>query len=217
MGAQGGLATGWLGIPGLLALAPASLPRLDSIRIDSTVLIFTIISSLAAAAIFGLAPAWRAASPDVMIVLRGSSRNEGLASGGLSRKIVVGVEVALAYVLLIGSGLMLRSFLELQRIDPGFDPKGLLTFQIQSDRFLPTSQERAVAIRQLEDRLRAIPGVQSVTASSPLPLTGGFSPIRWGTEEALAHALKYQSVDPLIVLPGYFQTMHTALIAGRTF
>ncbi len=217
MGAIGGLAIAWLGIHELLAIAPAYLPRLDSIRIDSTVLIFTIISSLAAAAIFGLAPAWRAASPDVMIVLRGSSRNEGLASGGLSRKIVVGVEVALAYVLLIGSGLMVRSFLELQRIDPGFDPKGLLTFQVQSDRFLPTPQERAVAIRQLEDRLRAIPGVQSVTAASPFPLTGGFSPIRWGTEEALADASKYKAVDPLIVLPGYFETMHTALIEGRTF
>ena len=216
-GAIGGLAIAWLGIHELLAIAPAYLPRLDSIRIDSTVLIFTIISSLAAAAIFGLAPAWRAASPDVMIVLRGSSRNEGLASGGLSRKIVVGVEVALAYVLLIGSGLMVRSFLELQRIDPGFDPKGLLTFQVQSDRFLPTPQERAVAIRQLEDRLRAIPGVQSVTAANPFPLTGGFSPVRWGTEEALADASKYKAVDPLIVLPGYFETMHTALIEGRTF
>ena len=216
-GAIGGLAIAWLGIHELLAIAPAYLPRLDSIRIDSTVLIFTIISSLAAAAIFGLAPAWRAARPDVMIVLRGSSRNEGLASGGLSRKIVVGVEVALAYVLLIGSGLMVRSFLELQRIDPGFDPKGLLTFQVQSDRFLPTPQERAVAIRQLEDRLRAIPGVQSVTAANPFPLTGGFSPVRWGTEEALADASKYKAVDPLIVLPGYFETMHTALIEGRTF
>src|SRR5260370_153875 len=86
MGALGGLAIAWLGIHELLAIAPAYLPRLDSIRIDSTVLIFTVISSLAAAAIFGLAPAWRAARPDVMIVLRGTSRNEGLASAGLSRK-----------------------------------------------------------------------------------------------------------------------------------
>src|SRR5260370_1921362 len=138
MGAQGGLATGWLGIPGLLALAPASLPRLDAIRIDATVLIFTVISSLAAAAIFGLAPAWRAARPDVMIVLRGISRNEGLASGGLSRKIVVGVEVSLAYVLLIGSALMVRSFLEFHLIYPGFDPNHLLTFLVHPHRLLPT-------------------------------------------------------------------------------
>jgi predicted permease len=217
IGALGGLGIAWLGIHELLAIAPAYLPRLDTIRIDSTVLIFTIVSSLVAAAIFGLAPAWRAARPDVMIVLRGTSRNEGLASGGLSRKIVVGLEVALAYVLLIGSGLMVRSFLELQRIDPGFRAHGLLTFQVQSDRFLQKPEERAVATRQLEDRLRAIPGVQSVTAATPFPLTGGFSPIRWGTEEALSDASKYKAVDPIIVLPGYFETMGTSLLEGRTF
>jgi predicted permease len=217
IGALGGLGIAWLGIHELLAIAPAYLPRLDTIRIDSTVLIFTVISSLAAAAIFGLAPAWRAARPDVMIVLRGTSRSEGLARGGLSRKVVVCLEVALAYVLLIGSGLMVRSFRELQRIDPGFTPHGLLTFQVQSDRFLQKPEERAVATRQLEDHLRAIPGVQGVTAADPFPLTGGFSPIRWGIEEALTDATKYRAVDPLIVLPGYFEVMHTPVIEGRTF
>ncbi len=217
IGALGGLGIAWFGIHELLAIAPAHLPRLDTIRIDSTVLIFTVVSSLVAAAIFGLAPAWRAARPDVMIVLRGTSRSEGLASGGLSRKIVVGLEVALAYVLLIGSGLMVRSFLELQRIDPGFRPHGLLTLQVQSDRFLQKPEERAVATRQLQERLRAIPGVQSVTAASPFPLTGGFSPIRWGTEEALADASKFKAVDPIIILPGYFETMGTSLLEGRTF
>jgi putative ABC transport system permease protein len=217
IGAVAGLGIAWLGIHELLAIAPAHLPRLDTIRIDSTVLIFTMVSSLFAVAIFGLAPSWRAARPDVMIVLRGTSRSEGLATGGLSRKIVVGVEVALAYVLLIGSGLMFRSFLELQRIDPGFNPHGLLTFQVQSDRFFQKPEERAVAIRQLEDRLHAIPGVQSVTAANPFPLTGGFSPIRWGTEEALADASKFKAVDPIIVLPGYFETMRTPLLEGRTF
>src|SRR6266446_1829972 len=217
IGALGGLGITWLGIQELLAIAPAYLPRLDTIRIDSAVLIFTIVSSLAAATIFGLAPAWRAARPDVMLVLRSTSRSQGLASGGLSRTIVVSLEVALAYVLLIGSGLMVRSFLELQRIDPGFSPHGLLTFQVQSDRFLQKPEERAVATRQLEDRLRTIPGVQSATASNPFPLTGGYSPIRWGTEEALSDAGKYKAVDPLIVLPGYFETMQTSLLEGRTF
>jgi predicted permease len=217
IGAAGGLGIAWLGIHELLAIAPAQLPRLDTIRIDSAVLIFTVVSSLVAAAVFGLAPTWRAARPDVMIVLRGTSRSEGLATGGLSRKIVVGLEVALSYVLLIGSGLMVRSFLELQRIDPGFNPHGLLTFQVQSDRFFKKPEERAVAIRQLEDRLRTIPGVQSATAANPFPLTGGYSPIRWGTEEALADASKFKAVDPIIVLPGYFETMHTPLLEGRTF
>ena len=89
LGAMGGLAIAWFGIHELLHIAPAHLPLLDTIRIDSTVLIFTVFLSLAAAAIFGLAPAWRAARPDVMIVLRGTSRNEGLVCGGLSRKIIV--------------------------------------------------------------------------------------------------------------------------------
>jgi len=217
IGAVAGFGIAWLGIHELLAIAPAHLPRLDTIHIDSTVLIFTMASSLVAVAIFGLAPSWRAARPDVMIVLRGTSRSEGLATGGLSRKIVVGLEVALAYVLLIGSGLMFRSFLELQRIDPGFNPHGLLTFQVQSDRFFQKPEERTVAIRQLKDHLRAIPGVQSATAANPFPLTGGFSPIRWGTEEALADASKFKAVDPIIVLPGYFETMHTSVLDGRTF
>src|SRR5258706_1564311 len=89
IGALGGLGIAWLGIHELLAIAPAHLPRLDTIRIDTTVLIFTIVSSLLAVAIFGLAPAWRAARPDVMIVLRGASRSEGLATGGVLRQISV--------------------------------------------------------------------------------------------------------------------------------
>lgn len=217
IGAAGGLGIAWAGIHELLAIAPAQLPRVDTIRIDSAVLIFTIVASLVAATIFGLAPAWRAARPDVMMVLRGTGRSEGLASGGLSRKIVVGVEVALAYVLLIGLGLMVRSFMDLQRIDPGFSPQGLLTFQVATDRALQKPEERAVATRQLEERLRAIPGIQNVTAATPFPLTGGYSPIRWGKEEALSDPTKYMAADPLIVLPGYFQTMHTKLLEGRTF
>jgi len=217
IGALGGLAIAWAGIRELLNIAPAYLPRVDTIRIDTTVVVFTVLASLAAAAIFGLAPAWRAARPDAMVVLRGIGRSEGLAGGGLLRKLVVGLEVALAYVLLIGCGLMVRSFVELQHIDPGFDASGLLTFQVQSDRFLQTPEARAAATRQVEEGLKAIPGVQSVTASTPFPLTGNYSPIRWGTEEALADKSKYKAVDPVIVLPGYFETMRTALLDGRTF
>src|SRR5467141_1716535 len=130
IGAVGGLALAWLGIHELLVIAPENLPRLDTIRIDSVVLAFSVVAGLVAATIFGLASAWRASRPNVMNVLRGTSRNEGLASGGPLRKLVVVAEVALSFVLLIGSGLMLRSFLELQRTDPGFDPHGLLTFQV---------------------------------------------------------------------------------------
>src|SRR5271156_598323 len=217
IGAMAGLGLAWFGIHELLVIAPANLPRLDTIRIDSVVLAFTAVAGLLAAAIFGMVSAWRAARPDVMNVLRGSSRNEGLASGGLLRKLVVVAEVALSFVLLAGSGLMFRSFLELQRIDPGFDPRGLLTFQIFGDGGGNKPEERAAFTRQIQERLQGIAGVQSVTASFPFPLAGGFSPIRWGTEEALSDASKFQAVDFQIVLPGYFEVMRTPLLGGRTF
>ncbi len=222
VGAAGGLGLAWLGIRELLVIAPANLPRLDAVRIDSAVLVFTVVAGLAAGAVFGLASAWRAARPDVMNILRGSSRNEGLTSGGLLRNLVVVVEVALSFGLLVGSGLMFRSFRDLQRIDPGFAPHGLLTFKILGYPDVGNTPEERAAARaalkhQIKERLRAIPGVQSVGGASPFPLAGGFSPIRWGTEEALSDASKFQAVDYQIVLPGYFETMRTPLLSGRTF
>jgi putative ABC transport system permease protein len=120
-------------------------------------------------------------------------------------------------VLLIGSGLMFRSFLELQRIDPGYDPRHLLTFLQLGGRGGQQPQQRAAFQRELRNRLAAIPGVQSVTASGPFPLAGGFSPVRWGKEDARTDPSRFQAADFQIVLPGYFETLRTPLIAGRTF
>ena len=217
LGALGGLALAWIGINELLALAPANLPRMDSIRIDAPVLGFTALATLAAAAIFGMMSAWRASRPDLIVALGGSSRNEGLTSGGLLRKLVVVIEVALSFVLLVGCGLMIRSFRDLQRVDPGYDPHGLLTFEVDGNGGGQKPEERAAFIRQIQQRLQAIPGVQSVTAGTPFPLGGQFSPIRWGNLDAGADASKFQATDFQFVLPGYFQVMRTPLIAGRTF
>jgi predicted permease len=176
-GAAIGLALAWLGIHELRILAPQSLPRLDSILIDGPVLAFTAGAGLFAAMIFGMASAWRASRPDVLGALRGSSRNDGLASGSLLRQFVVVSEVALSFVLLIGSGLMFRSFLELQRVDPGFDPQGLMTFRVLGTA--PKSDEEAAAVvRQIQQRLQNISGIQSVTATHSFPLTGAFLPVR---------------------------------------
>ncbi len=217
LGAVGGLALAWIGIHELLAVAPANLPRMDTIRIDAPVLVFTVAAALVAAAIFGLVSAWRASRPNIVSLLGGSSRNEGLTSGGLLRKLVVVIEVALCFVLLVGSGLMLRSFRELEHINPGFGPHGLLTFQVLGNLGGQTSASRAAAVRQIQERLQAIPGIQSVTASDLFPLAGGFSPIRWGNLDAGADASKFQATDPEFVLPGYFEALHIPLIAGRTF
>src|SRR5258707_3735937 len=107
--------------------------------------------------------------------------------------------------------------LDFQRVDTDFDPRGLLTFQVLGNRGGNKPEERAAFMHQIQERLRGITGFQSVAASFPFPLAGGFNPIRWGTEEALSDASKFQAVDFQIVLPGYFETMRTPLVAGRTF
>jgi predicted permease len=212
-----GLGLAWYGIRQLLAIAPANLPRLGSISIDPVVLAFTALAGLAAAVIFGLPPALQAARPDVMNILRGIGRSGGLGGGRRLRNLVVVTEVALSFVLLIGSGLMIRSFLALQRIDLGYDPDNLITFQLIGLGNNAQPQERAVLLRDLQGRLSALPGVESVTASYPFPLAGGFSPLRWGMGEALSDPSKFQATDWQVVLPGYFEAIGTPLIAGRTF
>ena len=217
LGMLAGLALAWAGIKELRALAPADLPRLDTITIDMPVLAFTALAGLAAAILFGMTPALRASRPRLMNVLRGISRNTGLGTGSVMRNAVVTAEVALSFVLLVGSGLMFRSFLDLQRIDPGFDSRNLLTFVLNGNNGATTPAANAAFVRRVEERLRSIPGVQSVTSSIPFPLAGGFSPIRWGKEEALSDNSKFQAADFQIVVPGYFETMRTPLLAGRTF
>ena len=215
LGTAVGVGLAYLGIRQLLAIAPENLPRLNAIGIDGQALGFSILAGLLSAAFFGVVPALRTAKPNLMETLRASGRTGALGAAGLRNAVVV-VEVALAFVLLVGSGLMFRTFLNIQRVDMGFDPRGLLTFQLLGN--IGNSPEEAGNFkRQLRDRLDAIPGVNSVTASFPLPLAGGFSPVRWGGAEAQSDPSKFQAADLQIVMPGYFEAMGTRLLAGRTF
>jgi putative ABC transport system permease protein len=210
-----GVGLAYLGIRQLLWIAPANLPRLNAIGLDWKVLAFSVLAGLLSALLFGVIPAVRTAKPNVMDALRAAGRSGALGAAGLRNAVVV-VEVALAFVLLIGSGLMFRTFLNIQRVNLGFDPRGLLTFQLLGNVGRKPG-EAAVFKRQLREQLNAIPGVHSVTASFPLPLAGGFSPVRWGGAEAQEDPSKFQAADLQIVLPGYFEAMGTKLLAGRTF
>ena len=210
-----GLGLARAGVRILLALGPESLPRLDAVAIDSGVLTFTIFAGLATAVVCGLVPALRASRPELMDVLRQSGGAPGLRAGRAVRSAVVIAEVALSFVLLIGCGLMVRSFLALQRIQPGFDPNGVLTFFLPARGQRP--EERVAFIRQLKDRLQALPGVQSVTAGTGLPLDASLANGRWGTEAALADPSLYRQADVKAILPEYFETLRTPLLAGRTF
>ena len=210
-----GVGLAYLGIRQLLAIAPENLPRLNAIGIDTQVLAFSVLAGLVSAVLFGVIPALRTAKPNLMDTLRAAGRSGALGAAGLRNGVVV-VEVALAFVLLIGSGLMFRTFRNIQRVNLGFDPQGLLTFQLLGN-VGNTPQERDTFKRQLREQLDAVPGVNSVTASFPLPLAGGFSPVRWGGAEAQNDPSKFQAADLQIVLPGYFEAMGTTLLAGRTF
>jgi putative ABC transport system permease protein len=132
------------------------------------------------------------------------------------RNAAVVIEVALSFVLLIGCGLMFRSFVALQHIDLGYDPRHVLTFLLPVGHG-NNSPERGAFMHDVQSRLAGLPGVLGAAAASPFPLDGRFNPLRWGTEEAQADPSKFQAADCEIVTPGFFETMRTRLIEGRTF
>jgi predicted permease len=216
VGAGLGLALAEAGIKLLGVVAPPSLPRMNEVSIDGWVLGFTTVAGVLSALLFGLVPAIRASRPDLMDVLRATGRTTGQRAGALMRSGVVMLEVALSFILLIGCGLMIRSFVALHRTDPGYDPRNILTFYATNPR-IRSSDEAAAFIRTMQDRLKALPGVVSVTAATPFPLDGLIRNARWGPPEALSDASKFQQANVHAVLPGYFEAMKTRLIAGRTF
>jgi putative ABC transport system permease protein len=213
-GALAGLWLSALGIRLLLALRPDNLPRIESIGIDLPVLAFTSATAVLAALGFGLVPALQASRTRVGGILQGAGRTSGLAAGGAARGVVVVAEVALCFVLLIGSGLMLRSFSALQRVDPGFDAEGVLTFSAPARG---NDEERAEFQRSMRERLAALPGVEAVSAATPVPLDGSVFNARWGTAAAEQNPDLFQQANVHVVLPGYLETMRTPLLAGRTF
>jgi predicted permease len=217
IGATLGAGLAWAGIKLLVAVGPANLPRLDQVSIDPMVLGFTALAAVLSALVFGIVPAVRASRVDVADLLRTGGRNSSLSGAGKwLRNSVVTAEVALAFVLLVGSGLMIRSFVELQSADPGYDATGVLTFALANVNE-PTPEGRQSLSRVIDERLSAIPGVTAVAAANPLPLDGQASNVRWGTEAALTNPALYQQADFRAVTPDYFGTMETALIDGRLF
>jgi putative ABC transport system permease protein len=213
-GALLGLLLAAQGIELLVRLAPESLPRMDGVAIDGMVLTFTLVAAVAAAVVFGMAPALRMSRPDVMEVLKAGGRSLATGNRRIANLVVV-AEVALSFVLLVGLGLMVRSFIALQRANPGYDTSGVLTFVANSRG--RDADQRMAFLQQVRDRLRALPGVTGVTAGSCLPLDGCVALARWGTEAARADPSKFQQMMPYFVLPGFFETLRTPLVAGRTF
>src|SRR5262249_11298958 len=180
-GAAGLLLARW-GVELLLAIAPDNLPRAYDIRLDTRVAGFTLLISLLTGIVFGLLPALQASKLSLGMTLKEGGRDAaGLLRRRLRGFLVVG-EVALAFVLLIGAGLLIRSFARLTEVDPGLDPRGVLTMDILLP-FAKYRDGRSVAFfQQTLERLRALPGVEAAAMVYPLPLSGGHSSGGFGIE-----------------------------------
>ncbi len=205
----------------VLKIIPAQLPRFEQISVDSTALLFTFAVSLAAGLAFGAIPVLKHVGVRLAEALRGGGRNASASRDrNIARHTLTVVQVALAIVLLIGSGLMIRSFQSMRRVQPGFsDPEALQTLRISIPRSADTKdQDLLVMHRNLVDRLASIPGVSTVSLMGGLPMTNSRSqdPVF-----ASDHTYAANQIPPLrrfiTAAPGLFRALGTPLLAGREF
>ena len=219
VGGAVGIALAYGALRLLKALAPANLPRLDQIAIDGTVLVFTVVISLGAGLLFGIMPALRHAGLHLTATLRAGGRALSESrERRRARSTLVVIQVALALVLLVCSGLMIRTFQALRHVTPGFsEPEHLQTLRL----FIPESQiakplQVLQAQEQIASRIAAVPGVSSVAMTTVLPMDGGgwHDPV-FAADKAYAES----DIPPIrlfkFVSPGLMKTVGGTLIAGR--
>jgi putative ABC transport system permease protein len=169
LGGLVGLAIGRWSLALLVAQLPPDLPRVEEIALDWTVVAVVGVVSLVASILFGLVPAWQLSTGRPAVALREGAR--GSSGSAWIRNALVVSELALAVVLLVGAGLLIRSFLLLQHVDPGFNPERLLTFRVQvPDRYKP--EERVAFFERTVAEISAIPGVRSAAAINMVPVAG---------------------------------------------
>ncbi|HEX3126418.1 MAG TPA: ABC transporter permease [Thermoanaerobaculia bacterium] len=220
IGGIAGLALAAAGVRFLIALQPQGIPRLEEIGIDATVVTFTALVSILSGLLIGGFAALRYGSPDLVPALKEGGRG-GTAGKArhLARQVLVVFQVALALVLLVGAGLMLRSFWRLTSVDPGIDPKGVLTVNLSlPDSEYASSTKTAQLYAQLLEKVRALPGVEKAGTNSVLPLSNGNS--------MSSHMIEDQptppnSLPPMLgtrfASPGYFEALGIPLLEGRSF
>jgi predicted permease len=220
-----GLASGTVGIAiaiagtwGLVRLDPGIIPHLDATRVNGSVLLFALAATVFCALVVGILPALRQSTKRVHDAIR-AGRGDAAQPRRRVRGILVVVEVAMALVILVGAGLLTRSFIALQRVDQGFSPGQALTFAVTLPRARYESTEKLIAFhQQLQPRLVAIPGVSSAAGVDPLPLGG----TNWsGTFHVEGQIVPPGGQDPhgeyAVALPGFVNALGMTLIRGREF
>ena len=217
-----GVAFAWVCLVAIRALGVGSVPRLGAITIDGRVLLFTAAVSIAAGLLFGLVPALRLSRLDLHETLKEATRGASGTSavwgrGQTTRRLLVVGELAIAVALLAGAGLLVRSFTQLRQVSPGFNPAGVLTFELtMAGRDYGEPPKVLAAYKQLWERLSALPGVTATGGVSALPLSDMMS---WGpiTVEGRAAPAgeKFINADQRIVAADYFLAMEIPLVEGR--
>ena len=219
LGGAAGVLVGSWGVQALLALNPIPLPRYNHIGLDLSVLLFTLAASIITGIVFGLAPAWQSLKLDLHTALKEGGRT-AIADSGQRRlsSLLVITETAMAMILLIGAGLLLKSFAHLLDVKPGFVTENVLTMQVG----LPAAgyqqpEKRAAFLRQLETNLAAAPEVVSVGSVTRLPLMSTLNNITTflAIEGREVPAAERPEIDFRRATTGYFQTMGIPLLSGR--
>jgi len=218
MAAAAGAGVAAVALRALVALAPADLPRLDQVRLDPIVLAWSVLIAALSTIVVGLAPAIRLARVDLQSTLR-AAHSRGERHGRLRSALVI-MEVAASLVMLIGAGLLARSFDRLRRVDYGFEPRGLLAVSLSLPRSrYPDAPAQFEFYRRLQERLGSFPGVRVATGTSdapanPTPMTFSFA---IQGREAPNPSGRFDPVPLHAVMPGYFATLGVPLIRGRLF
>jgi len=215
-GAIAGLVIAYAATRALVAAQPADLPRLREVGVNAVVVAFTFAIAIATSLAFGMLPALQLSGGRVSGALRESTRS-GTVGGQRMRSALVVAEIALAVVLLTGAGLLIRSFLSLTRVDPGFRAEQALSFRVtlQGDKYREDAPTR-LRVVAFEERLRALPGVSSVAATSLLPLSGRGAMVGFAVEGAPPPPPNVNSEIAIAsVAPDYFRAIGARLVAGR--
>jgi putative ABC transport system permease protein len=219
-GTFGALLADW-GVRGLVAAAPPTLPRLDAVRTDGWVLGVTLLVSLATGILFGLVPALQASRPDLTAALAEGGRSGSSAGRQRFRRGLVVAQIALALMLVTSAGLLIRSFMHIRGVDPGFDPSRLLTAEVELStvRYDTPAKIRAF-YSELVHRLEALPGVRSAAAVRALPMTGRLEIGDWSFVIEGRHANPPVPADRInadwqALTPGYFETLRIPVLQGR--
>ena len=217
-GGAAGVALAFGIIRAMLKLMPLQVPRIENASIDAGVLVFVLVISVVTGLIFGAFPAWRLSRTAPACALRESGRSMtgGRVQNRLHNTLVV-AQTAIGMVLVIGAGLLMRSFVRILEVNPGFDSRHVVTSRLALPFDPAKHNQHYLFYEQLVERISALPGVQSASAGWPLPMSSSSATVTFNIQSRPVAKGDEPSEALNLAMPGYFETMRIPLLAGRTF